>query len=72
MSVKVSTGDALVLGERKRLLDLSAYDSGYFREFDVSADGQRFLLIRTESASRPVRLDIILNWIDELTKKAGG
>ena len=72
MSVKVSTGDALVLGERKKLLDLSAYDSGYFHEFDVSADGQRFLLIRTESASRPVRLDIILNWIDELTKKAGG
>jgi Tol biopolymer transport system component len=61
----------LVLGERKRLLDLSAYDSGYFHEFDVSTDGQRFLLIRTEPASRPVRLDIIINWFEELTTKVG-
>ena len=39
---------ALVLGERTKLLDLSEYDSGYFHEFDVSADGQRFLVIRTD------------------------
>ncbi len=41
---------------------------GYFHEFDVSADGQRFLLIRTDAASRPVRLDLVLNWMDELKR----
>jgi hypothetical protein len=37
----------MTLGDRRTLLDLSAFDPGYFHEFDVSADGQRFLLIRT-------------------------
>jgi hypothetical protein len=27
----------------RKLLDLSAYDPGYFHDFDVSADVQRFL-----------------------------
>ena len=67
----VQTKGSLVLGTRRKLLDLSGYDAGVFREFDVSADGQRFLLIRTEPDSRPVRLDIILNWFDELRRLAG-
>ncbi len=68
MSVQLRTKDALILGDLRRLLDLSRYDSGYFHEFDVSPDGQRFLLIRTESQSRPTRLDIIINWFDELKR----
>lgn len=68
MSVKVKTTPGLVLGERRRLLDLSRYDSGYFHEFDVSADGQRFLLIRTEAESRPTRLDVVVNWVEELKR----
>jgi eukaryotic-like serine/threonine-protein kinase len=71
ISVQVRTTGTLVLGERKKLLDLSDYDSGYLHEFDVSPDGQRFLVIRTEPESRPLRLDIIINWIDELKKKVG-
>ena len=70
MSVQVRTTGALVLGERKKLLDLSEYDSGYFHDFDVSADGQRFLLIRTEPESRPIRLDVILNWFEQLERLA--
>jgi dipeptidyl aminopeptidase/acylaminoacyl peptidase len=71
MSVAVQTSGALVLGARHKVLDLSGYDTGAFREFDVSADGQRFLLIRTDPDSRPVRLDIILNWFDELRRLTG-
>ena len=71
MSLQVKTTGALVLGERRKLLDVSAYDPGYFHDFDVSADGQRFLLIRTEPESRPLRLDIILNWFDELRRQVG-
>ncbi len=74
MSVQVKTMPSppgLVLGERRKVIDVSAYDPGYFHDFDVSADGQKFLLIRTDPASRPVRLDVILNWFDELKKKVG-
>ncbi len=69
MSVAVNTTGALTLGERRTLADLSGYDAGQFHEFDVSPDGKRFLLVRTEPSSRPVRLDIIVNWLDELKAK---
>ena len=69
ISVEVKAQNPLALGARRKLLDLSRYDSGYFHEFDVSPDGQRFLLIRTEAQSRPTRLDIVLNWFAELSRK---
>jgi dipeptidyl aminopeptidase/acylaminoacyl peptidase len=69
ISVDVRTAPTLVLGQRRKLLDLSAYDPAYFHEFDVSADGQRFLLIRTEPTSRPVRLNVMLNWVETLKTK---
>jgi hypothetical protein len=69
MSVAVNTTGALKLGERRKLAALSGYDAGQFHEFDVSPDGQRFLLIRTDPSSRPMRLDIIVNWLDELKAK---
>ena len=69
VSVDVKTAGALVLGARRKLLDLSMYDSAGFHEFDVSPDGQTFLLIRTDPASRPYRLNIITNWIEELRRK---
>ena len=72
MSVQVRTTGPLALGERRKLLDLSRYDSGYVHEFDVSPDGQRFLLIRTEAQSRPTRLDIVVNWFDELKRLVPG
>ena len=69
MSVQVQNAGELVLGARTKLLDLSTYDSGYLHEFDVSLDGQRFLLLRTEPESRPTRIDVIINWFDELRAK---
>jgi Tol biopolymer transport system component len=72
MSVAVQSTTPLQLGERRRLLDVSAFEPMYFHEFDVSADGQRFLFIRAEPAARPTRLDVIVNWFPELTRLAGG
>ncbi len=71
VSVDVRSTNPLALGERRRLLDVSAFEPQYFREFDVSADGQRFLFIRAEPDSRPTRIDVILNWFPELARKAG-
>ena len=42
------------------------------RQYDVTADGQRFLLIKdpSESATAPMNLTIVLNWLDELKRVA--
>ena len=34
--------------------------------YDVSPDGQRFLMVKDESSSG--RLNIVLNWFDELNR----
>jgi hypothetical protein len=68
MSVLVQSTDPLVLGDRKKLMDVSAFEPGSFHDFDVSADGQKFLFIRAASESRPTRLDVILNWLPELER----
>jgi hypothetical protein len=34
--------------------------------FDVSADGERFVMVKDESGSG--RLNVVLNWFDELTR----
>jgi eukaryotic-like serine/threonine-protein kinase len=69
VSVDVQTTGALVVGARHKVLDVSEYDAGFLHEFDVSADGKRFLLIQTDADARPTRLDVILNWFGELKRK---
>jgi len=34
--------------------------------YDISADGQRFVMVKDESGSG--RLNVVLNWFDELTR----
>jgi dipeptidyl aminopeptidase/acylaminoacyl peptidase len=68
VSVEVKSTSPLVLGARRRILDVSPFEPQYFQEFDVSPDGQRFLFIRAEPGSRPTRLDVILNWAEELKR----
>jgi Tol biopolymer transport system component len=39
------------------------------RSYDVSADGERFLLIKTHSNRSRPRIAVVLNWFDELREK---
>jgi dipeptidyl aminopeptidase/acylaminoacyl peptidase len=71
MSVSVNTRAGLVLGERRRLLDVAAYETGFHHDFAASPDGKRFVFIRTEPDSQPTRLNVIVNWFEELKAKAG-
>jgi Tol biopolymer transport system component len=66
ISVAVDTSPSLTLKSRRTLLDLAPFDSGYLHDFDVSVDGQRFLVIQTEPDARPTRIEVIVNWFGEL------
>jgi len=46
------------------------FDGPYDREFDVSPDGSRFLMI--ESRSSGVSLIVIPNWLTELRRLTAG
>ena len=68
MSADIKSMSPLLLGERRKLIDVSAFESMYFHEFDVSLDGKQFLFIRAAAEARPTRLDVIVNWGKELAK----
>lgn len=64
MVVAVKTTPKIVTGTPKHLFDVSTYTS-----FDISPDGDRFLMVRPmvdTSGTRPVV--VVENWIDELER----
>ncbi len=36
--------------------------------YDVSADGQEFVMIRSEASSTPPQIHVVLNWFEELKR----
>src|SRR5262249_47727337 len=70
MSVEVSASPELTLSP-PRLLFEQRYAYGNtvsMANYDVSPDGQRFLMVKDDSSSG--RLNIVLNWFDELKRLA--
>ncbi len=39
-----------------------------YRDYDVTPDGRRLLIVRTPDATAPRQIDIITNWLDELKR----
>ena len=72
MAVSVSTTpDATLAAPRVIFERAYAYGSTVaLTNYDVSADGQRFLMVKRESAV--AHLSIVLNWFSELTRLAPG
>jgi hypothetical protein len=51
------------------LFDASTYSgAGGDLSFDVAADGQRFVMIRTEDPSLSRQVVIVHNWFDEVKR----
>ena len=69
MVVDVKTHPALATSQPRVLFD-DPYAVGFVNNpnYDVTSDGQRFVMIR-ESGGVP-RLDVVLDWVDSLTENA--
>ena len=37
--------------------------------YDVSPDGQRFLMVKAREEATPTQINIVLNWADELKRR---
>ncbi len=40
--------------------------------YDVSADGQRFLMVEVEESATAAELRVVVNWFEELNRHANG
>ncbi len=72
MAVEVETEPSFHLSKPKMLFQGSyAGADGWFgyAGYDVTSDGQRFLMIRTEEEPAPTRIRVVRNWAEELKAK---
>jgi hypothetical protein len=58
----------LSLGSPRALFHL-ANNAGIYGTFDVTSDGQRFLITETNSPSSTAPLTLVTNWDAELKKR---
>jgi Tol biopolymer transport system component len=72
MSVELSTAPEVVLSAPRVLFEQRyAFGSGItIANYDVARDGQRFVMVKDESTAG--RLNVVLNWFDELQRLVPG
>jgi len=72
MAVEIATQPGFAAGTPRMLFE-GRYDPPPFpiANYDVSADGQRFLMLKpTEQAqAAPTQINVVLNWFEELKQK---
>jgi hypothetical protein len=72
MAVGVDTKSGFAAGKPRRLFE-GPYlpTAGSFPYYDVSPDGQRFLMLKPveSQTSAPTQINVVLNWFEELKRK---
>ena len=71
MVVDVTLAPTFV-ASRPRLLFEGRYEVSFLvtgqRFFDVSPDGQRFLMVKSDTPTAPRQLHLVVNWFEELKR----
>ncbi|MGA9885000.1 MAG: protein kinase [Candidatus Acidiferrales bacterium] len=72
MSVDITTEPSFSAGNPKMLFQggYISNTAGAFPAFDVSPDGQRFLMLKpvTQQQAAPTQINVVLNWAEELKR----
>ena len=69
MSAPIDTGTSFKAGTAVRVIDASVYSTvPAGRNFDISHDGRRFLMIKNEAAPSATQIHVVLNWFEELKR----
>jgi Tol biopolymer transport system component/tRNA A-37 threonylcarbamoyl transferase component Bud32 len=73
MTADIRVVPTLVIGSRRKLFSTTSYQrgGGVYRAYALSPDGRRFLFMKREGGAREVELRVVLNWFDELKRRAG-
>jgi serine/threonine-protein kinase len=67
MAVEVETQPAFQAGT-PRLLFEGSHEVQIMRSYDVTPDGQRFVMIQPGARTLPTQLNVVLNWFEELRR----
>jgi Tol biopolymer transport system component len=72
MAVDVTTQPVFAAGRPRKLFEAPYLPtSGTFPNYDVSPDGQHFLMVKPseETQAAPMQINVVLNWAEELKQK---
>ena len=72
MAVDVTTQPAFSAGKPRMLFERQYFSTPFpqtFPRYDVTRDGQRFLMIK-QGAQAPTQINVVQNWISELKGRA--
>jgi hypothetical protein len=72
MAVDVRTAPTFQAGKARRLFEGPYFQIAPSRHYDISPDGQRFLMVLPVNArqeSTPRSLNVVLNWFDDLQRR---
>jgi serine/threonine-protein kinase len=67
--VPIQTAPTFSAGTPTKLFDTRYYAGDTGRTYDVSSDGQRFLMIKATGADQAPTMVVVLNWLEELKAK---
>jgi len=72
MAVEIATKPGFTAGKPRVLFEGEYLPTpGTFPNYDVSPDGQRFLMIKpSEAGDAPEQINVVLNWFEELKRHA--
>ena len=69
MSVRIGTAPVFLAGTPETLFESVDLQRGWGRNYDVSPDGQRFLItVRKEQPTAPAQMIFVHNWTEELKR----
>lgn len=69
IAVSVETGAGFRVGQANVLFEANPYADRAIRDYDVTPDGERFLMIKPKTEANR-RLTVVLNWFEELARLA--
>jgi hypothetical protein len=70
MAVDITTQPTFSAGKPTLLFEGRYLSGGSpLANFDVSADGQRFLMIKASEEAPPTQINVVLNWFEELKRR---
>lgn len=72
MAVDVQTAPDFEAGKPRLLFEGNyAWQSEWFRNYDISADGTRFVMVEALETP-PAQIDVVLNWMEEVQRLVSG
>lgn len=67
--VPIQTAPTFSAGTPTKLFDTRYFSGGSGRSYDVSPDGQRFLMVKAAGTEQAPSMVVVLNWLEELKAK---